>query len=89
MTSRSRPASNVLPTYTHPHVLVIDVVGDLSYGPDGANVSPAHDRSVVDLSDRSRLISLDHGACQYAGGAIAWLGNDGLLAPSAHAEPHS
>ena len=80
MASRSRPASNVLPTYTHPHVLVIDEVGDLSYGPDGANVlfqtvndrrlhSPAHDRSVVDLSDRSRLISLDHGACQYAGGA--------------------
>jgi MoxR-like ATPase len=57
-----------LPTYTHPHVLVIDEVGDLGYGPDGANVlfqvvndrhvhSPAHDRSVVDLSDRSRLIS--------------------------------
>ena len=38
MASRSRPASNVLPTYTHPHVLVIDEVGDLSYGPDGANV---------------------------------------------------
>jgi DNA replication protein DnaC len=28
----------VLPTYTHPHVLVIDEVGYLSYGPDAANV---------------------------------------------------
>src|SRR5439155_1479629 len=28
----------VLPTYTHPHVLVIDEVGCLSYGPDAANV---------------------------------------------------
>jgi RES domain-containing protein len=52
--------------------------------------------SVVDLSDRSRLIPLgiseddltflDHGACQYVGGAIAWLGNDGLLVPSARAD---
>jgi DNA replication protein DnaC len=29
---------HVLPTYTHPHVLVIDEVGYLSYGPDAANV---------------------------------------------------
>ena len=28
----------VLPPYTHPHVLVIDEVGYLSYGPDAANV---------------------------------------------------
>jgi DNA replication protein DnaC len=28
----------VLPAYTHPHVLVIDEVGYLSYGPDAANV---------------------------------------------------
>lgn len=28
----------VLPSYTHPHVLVIDEVGYLSYGPDAANV---------------------------------------------------
>jgi DNA replication protein DnaC len=28
----------VLPGYTHPHVLVIDEVGYLSYGPDAANV---------------------------------------------------
>jgi DNA replication protein DnaC len=27
-----------LPTYTHPHVLVIDEVGYLTYGPDAANV---------------------------------------------------
>ena len=26
------------PAYTHPHVLVIDEVGYLSYGPDAANV---------------------------------------------------
>ena len=29
---------HVLPLYTHPHVLVIDEVGYLSYGPDAANV---------------------------------------------------
>lgn len=28
----------VLPVYTHPHVLVVDEVGYLSYGPDAANV---------------------------------------------------
>jgi DNA replication protein DnaC len=28
----------VLPAYTHPHVLVVDEVGYLSYGPDAANV---------------------------------------------------
>src|SRR2546422_799647 len=28
----------VLPAYTHPHVLVLDEVGYLSYGPDAANV---------------------------------------------------
>src|SRR5262245_27764661 len=28
----------VLPSYTHPHVLVIDEVGYLTYGPDAANV---------------------------------------------------
>jgi len=27
-----------LPTYTHPHVLVVDEVGYLTYGPDAANV---------------------------------------------------
>jgi DNA replication protein DnaC len=29
---------HILPAYTHPHVLVIDEVGYLSYGPDAANV---------------------------------------------------
>ncbi|MGH7403636.1 MAG: IS21-like element helper ATPase IstB [Candidatus Rokuibacteriota bacterium] len=29
---------HVLPAYTHPHVLVIDEVGYLSYGPDAADV---------------------------------------------------
>jgi DNA replication protein DnaC len=29
---------HALPAYTHPHVLVIDEVGYLSYGPDAANV---------------------------------------------------
>src|SRR3989454_406686 len=29
---------HVLPAYTHPHVLVIDEVGYLTYGPDAANV---------------------------------------------------
>jgi DNA replication protein DnaC len=29
---------HVLPTYTHPHVLIVDEVGYLSYGPDAANV---------------------------------------------------
>ena len=28
----------MLPSYTHPHVLVIDEVGYLTYGPDAANV---------------------------------------------------
>jgi RES domain-containing protein len=52
--------------------------------------------SVIDLSDRVRLAglglsgeilaSLDHGACQIIGGAIAWLGHDGLLVPSARAD---
>ena len=52
--------------------------------------------SVIDLSDRTRLVelgiseedlaSLDHRACQRVGGAIAWLGNDGLLVPSARAD---
>jgi RES domain-containing protein len=52
--------------------------------------------SVVDLSDRRRLASLgiseddltsfNHSACQYAGGAIEWLGNDGLSVPSARAD---
>lgn len=52
--------------------------------------------SVIDLSDRTRLTALgvsaedlaalDHGACQRVGGAIAWLGHDGLLVPSARAD---
>src|ERR1041385_1337531 len=51
--------------------------------------------SVIDLSDRVRLAnlgisegeltSLDHRVCQSVGGAIEWLGNDGLLVPSARA----
>jgi RES domain-containing protein len=52
--------------------------------------------SVVDLSDRDQLVelgilerdltSLDHRACQNVGGAVEWLGNDGLLVPSARAD---
>lgn len=52
--------------------------------------------SVIDLSDRSLLLrlgitqqdlgSLDHRACQQVGGAIAWLGNDGVLVQSARAD---
>ena len=52
--------------------------------------------SVIDLSDRSLLVVLgisqqdlallDHRACQRVGGAIAWLGNDGVLVPSARAD---
>jgi RES domain-containing protein len=52
--------------------------------------------SVIDLSDRTRLaalgiseedlVSLDYRSCQHLGGAIAWLGNDGLLVPSARAD---
>jgi len=57
----------------------------------GVNLS-----SVIDLSDQDRLValgiseedlaSLDHRACQQVGGAIAWLGNDGFLVPSAGAD---
>jgi hypothetical protein len=36
--TRAGKLRHVLPTYTHPHVLVIDEVGYLSYGPDAANV---------------------------------------------------
>jgi DNA replication protein DnaC len=36
--SRHERLHQALPTYTHPHVLVIDEVGYLSYGPDAANV---------------------------------------------------
>jgi DNA replication protein DnaC len=36
--SRRGKLRHVLATYTHPHVLVIDEVGYLSYGPDAANV---------------------------------------------------
>ena len=36
--TRTGKLRTVLPTYTHPHVLVIDEVGYLSYGPDAANV---------------------------------------------------
>lgn len=36
--SRVGKVRHVLPLYTHPHVLVIDEVGYLSYGPDAANV---------------------------------------------------
>jgi RES domain-containing protein len=52
--------------------------------------------SVIDLSDPRRLVALglsdsdlralDHRACQQVGGAIAWMGNDGLLVPSARAK---
>lgn len=52
--------------------------------------------SIIDLSDRSRLValgiseddlaSLDLDVCQRVGGAIEWLGNDGLLVPSARAD---
>lgn len=51
---------------------------------------------VVDLSDRNLLIDLgitnhelasdDHAACQLVGGAVAWLGRDGLIVPSARHE---
>ena len=36
--TRKGKLRHTLPTYTHPHVLVIDEVGYLSYGPDAANV---------------------------------------------------
>lgn len=36
--AREGKLRHVLPTYTNPHVLVIDEVGYLSYGPDAANV---------------------------------------------------
>jgi DNA replication protein DnaC len=36
--TRKGTLRHVLPAYTHPHVLVIDEVGYLSYGPDAANV---------------------------------------------------
>lgn len=49
--------------------------------------------SVLDLTDRTalgrlgvgqaELESLDHTACQRIGGAVEWLGHDGLLVPSA------
>jgi RES domain-containing protein len=52
-------------------------------------------RSTVDLGSRADLealgvldedlSSIDHTACQHLGGAVAWLGNDGLLVPSARA----
>jgi DNA replication protein DnaC len=38
LASRRGRVRHVLTTYTHPHVLVIDEVGYLSYGPDAANV---------------------------------------------------
>ncbi|HMH50130.1 MAG TPA: IS21-like element helper ATPase IstB [Candidatus Acidoferrum sp.] len=38
LASRRGRLRHMLPTYTHPHVLVIDEVGYLSYGPDAANV---------------------------------------------------
>jgi len=36
--TRKGKLRHVLPLYTHPHVLVIDEVGYLTYGPDAANV---------------------------------------------------
>ena len=36
--SRDGKLRDVLPTYTHPDVLVVDEVGYLTYGPDAANV---------------------------------------------------
>jgi RES domain-containing protein len=51
--------------------------------------------SVIDLSDPRSLVALglsdsdlralDHRSCQQVGGAIEWMGNDGLLVPSARA----
>ena len=38
MATRKGKLRHALPAYTHPHVLVIDEVGYLSYGPDAANV---------------------------------------------------
>ena len=50
-------------------------------------------KRVLDLTDdkqletvdlrRQDLASYDHAVCQEVGGAVAWLGNDGLLVPSA------
>lgn len=47
---------------------------------------------VIDLSSFDRLVALgpseedfrsdDHAACQHIGGAVAWLGCDGMLVPS-------
>ncbi len=46
--TRAGKLRHVLPTYTHPHVLVIDEVGYLRYGPDAANVlfQVVNDRSL-------------------------------------------
>jgi RES domain-containing protein len=52
--------------------------------------------SVLDLSDwqtletfglnKKTFDSVDHAPCQAIGGAVEWLGHDGLLVPSARAE---
>ena len=52
--------------------------------------------SVLDLSDplvlsklglgQSSLASIEHSDCRMIGGAVEWLGHDGLLVPSARAE---
>ena len=39
----------------------------------------------IGISERE-LTSLDHRVCQTVGGAFEWLGNDGLLVPSARAD---
>jgi DNA replication protein DnaC len=38
LTGSAHRLRETLATYTHPHVLVVDEVGYLSYGPDAANV---------------------------------------------------
>jgi RES domain-containing protein len=52
--------------------------------------------SVLDLTDKQsllrvgitddKLLSLDHSSCQLVGGAVNWLGHDGLLVLSARAQ---
>jgi hypothetical protein len=51
---------------------------------------------VLDLTDKQsllrvgitddKLLSLDHSSCQLVGGAVNWLGHDGLLVLSARAQ---
>ena len=41
--------------------------------------------SILGLNDES-LASIDHSACRRVGGAVEWLGHDGLLVPSARTD---